>query len=111
MKRRREEEKDVSVSAGCKQDPRSANESVRRERRPGRSRYLAAIGNNKLPSNHRSTTVAVPATAVDRPLAGIGTQPRLQYKHSHDVDPGDSIGRAMRQSSKTSHGLTINTTR
>ncbi|KOX68268.1 hypothetical protein WN51_06162 [Melipona quadrifasciata] len=36
--------------------------------------------------------------------AGPGTQPRLQYKRSHDVDPGDSIGRAMRQSSKTSHG-------
>ncbi|KOX70611.1 Histone-lysine N-methyltransferase SETMAR, partial [Melipona quadrifasciata] len=33
-----------------------------------------------------------------------GTQPRLQYKHSHDVDPGYSIGRAMRQSSKASHG-------
>ncbi|KOX73002.1 hypothetical protein WN51_01370 [Melipona quadrifasciata] len=35
---------------------------------------------------------------------GLGTQPRLQYKHSHDVDPGYSIGRAMRQSSKASHG-------
>lgn len=46
-------------------------EAARRERRSGRSRYLAAIGNNKLPSNHRSTTAAVPATAVDRPLAGI----------------------------------------
>ncbi|KOX75244.1 hypothetical protein WN51_13285 [Melipona quadrifasciata] len=33
-----------------------------------------------------------------------GTQSRLQYKHSHDVDSGESIGRAMRQSSKTSHG-------
>ncbi|KAK1137900.1 hypothetical protein K0M31_002394 [Melipona bicolor] len=30
----------------------------------------------------------------------IGTQPRLQYKHSHDVDPSYSISRAMRQSSK-----------
>ncbi|KOX70819.1 Potassium voltage-gated channel protein Shal [Melipona quadrifasciata] len=34
-----------------------------------------------------------------------GTQPGLQYKHSHDVDPSDSIGRTVRQSSKTSHGL------
>ncbi|KOX68375.1 hypothetical protein WN51_07680 [Melipona quadrifasciata] len=33
-----------------------------------------------------------------------GTQPRVQYKHSHDVDPGYSIGRVMRQSSKISHG-------
>ena len=40
--------------------------SAKRERG---SRYLAAIGNNKLPSNHRSTTVAVPATAVDRPAS------------------------------------------
>ncbi|KOX73920.1 hypothetical protein WN51_13998 [Melipona quadrifasciata] len=38
-------------------------------------------------------------------IVSVGdTQPRLQYKHSHDVDPGYSIGRAMRQSSKASHG-------
>ncbi|KOX76127.1 hypothetical protein WN51_11843 [Melipona quadrifasciata] len=28
----------------------------------------------------------------------------IHLQHSHDVDPGDSIGRAMRQSSKTFHG-------
>ncbi|KOX78877.1 hypothetical protein WN51_08636 [Melipona quadrifasciata] len=36
----------------------------------------------------------------------VGTQPRMQYKHSHDVDPVDSIVRAVRLM-----GLTINTTR
>ncbi|KOX69490.1 hypothetical protein WN51_06574, partial [Melipona quadrifasciata] len=34
----------------------------------------------------------------------VGDTTGLQYKHSHDVDPGDSIGRAMRQSSKIFHG-------
>ncbi|KOX69291.1 5-hydroxytryptamine receptor [Melipona quadrifasciata] len=42
---------------------------------------------------------------VNDAISSFGTQPRLQYKHSHDLDPGYSIGRAMRQSSKkASHG-------
>ena len=46
----------------CQQDPRRSTSRV------VRSRYLAAIGNNnKLPSNHRSTTKAVgPSNPIER---------------------------------------------
>ncbi|KOX80469.1 hypothetical protein WN51_12952 [Melipona quadrifasciata] len=40
-----------------------------------------------------------PGAAISECGRSYGTQSRLRYKHSHDVDPGDSIGRATRQSS------------